>query len=114
MGVASKYNKVNRFTFQVTGEMPFTSLKELEGNYPGKEHKINSMYISHSGKYGDAPVYITDENFVNIPSHLLESTKQMLNDEEFVEAVNSGKVGFTIYTYQSNGKECYSVNFVDL
>jgi len=39
----------------------------------------------------------------------------MMRDEEFVNAVNSGTIGFTIYTYETKNRAelCYSVNWVD-
>ena len=40
-----------------------------------------------------------------------------MNDDEAVTAINTGKLGFTIYTYNSKnvkGKTLYSIEFVDM
>ena len=31
-----------------------------------------------------------------------------------VETIKNGKVGYTIYEYESRDKKCYSISFVDL
>lgn len=78
-------------------------------------HTINGLYV-HKSPLGDSPVIIDEgkKELVNIPSHLAETFREILADDEAVDAIKSGKVGYTIYEYESHNKKCYSVNFVDL
>ena len=45
---------------------------------------------------------------------MTETAREILADSEAVEAIKNGKVGYTIYEYESHGKKCYSISFVDL
>lgn len=117
MGVAEKYNKGNVFTFKETDGFVYKSLEDLYNSH-GEEtiFSLRAVFINTKSKYGDSPVAVTSDCFVNLPTHLLETVKEMLVDDEFINAVNDGKVGFTVYEYQSNHRQkpCYSVRFIDL
>lgn len=77
--------------------------------------KIDGIFV-HRSKLGESPVFIVSatKQLVNIPQHLTDTCKEILSDDDAVEAIQVGKVGFVIYEYQSHGKNCYSVRFVDL
>ena len=117
MGIANKYNKVaNLFDVNIEG-MPYFKLKDLfEDNGADAKYIIRSMFISSKGNYDPAPIFVLDNLCVNIPAHLTETVKDMLKDEEAVEAIKGGKLGFIIYSYfdDTHKKTCYSVNFVDM
>lgn len=114
---ATKFNKT---TFGIdTTDFQYTKLaniytSESEG---GKDviHKINGIYV-HKSHLGDSPVIIDEENkrLVNLPSHTAETVREILADDESVQTIKEGKVGYTIYEYESHGKKCYSISFVDL
>lgn len=116
MSIANKYNKGNSFTFKAPKDFEYHSLHDLFNNH-GKDmvHGVHALYINKKSKFGESPVVASDNCFVNLPSHLTETVKDMMKDTETVEAINNGKLGFTIYTFESkNRKElCYSVNWVD-
>lgn len=117
MSIANKYNKTKVFTFTIPSEYQYRTLSELfEKNGKNKVYPVKALYINKKSKFGDAPIVATDECLVNLPSHLLDTVKEMMNDEELVDAVNENKFGFTIYTYENkNTKEiCCSVNWVDM
>lgn len=117
MGVANKYNKGARFDFQIPKEFHFQSLANLfENDGKGIVYNVRGLYINHKSKYGDAPVIVTDFCLVNVPKHLLDTCKAMLLDDDFISAVNAGKVGVTIYTYNVKNSDDlrYSVSWVDL
>lgn len=117
MSIANKYNKTKVFTFTIPTEYQYKTLSELfEQNGKNKVYPVKALYINKKSKFGDAPIVATDECLVNLPSHLLDTVKEMMNDEELVDAVNENKFGFTIYTYENkNTKEiCCSVNWVDM
>ena len=106
---ASKFNKT---TFGIdTTDFQYTKLADIfnSENEGGKDviHKINGLYV-HKSQLGDSPVIIDEENkrLVNLPSHTA--------DDEAVQTIKDGKVGYTIYEYDSHGKKCYSISFVDL
>ena len=114
---ASKFNKI---TFGIdTTDFQYTKLADIfnSENEGGKDvvHKINGLYV-HKSQLGASPVIIDEENkrLVNLPSHTAETVREILADDEAVQTIKDGKVGYTIYEYESRGKKCYSISFVDL
>ena len=114
---ASKFNKT---TFGIdTTDFQYTKLADIfnSENEGGKDviHNINGLYV-HKSQLGDSPVIIDEENkrLVNLPSHTAETVREILADDEAVETIKAGKVWYTIYEYESHGKKCYSISFVDL
>ncbi|UWI18762.1 MAG: hypothetical protein [Bacteriophage sp.] len=114
---ASKFNKT---TFDIdTTDFQYTKLADIfnSENEGGKDvvHKINGLYV-HKSQLDDSPVIIDEENkrLVNLPSHTAKTVREILADAEAVETIKDGKVGYTIYEYESHGKKCYSISFVDL
>lgn len=114
---ASKFNKT---TFGIdTTDFQYTKLADIfnSENEGGKDvvHMINWLYV-HKSQLGDSPVIIDEENkrLVNLPSHITETAREILADDEAVETIKAGKVGYTIYEYESHGRKCYSISFVDL
>lgn len=117
MGIANKYNKTKMFNFSIPQEYQYHTLSELfEQNGKDKVYPVKALYINKKSRFGDAPIVATDECLVNLPSHLLDTVKEMMNDEELVDAVNESKFGFTIYQYanKNTGELCFSVNWVDM
>lgn len=116
---ASKFNKV-RFGID-TSNFEYIKLSDIFNSEKdgGNDvvHPINGIFV-HSSKngLGDSPVIIDADakKLVNLPSHMTETAREILADDEAVEAINNGKVGYTIYEYESHGKKCYSISFVDL
>lgn len=113
--MASFANKHNKMRFDVViDEFEYCKLSEL---FEGEDvvHNVRGMYL-HKGKMGVAPVFIVPDKkkLVNIPAHLTDTVKEILSDPESIEQINAGVVGFRIYKYESHGKECYGVNFVDM
>ena len=112
---ASKYNRGLGFTRKAVENAIYTNLKELFGKYGEKKmYVIQALYINTKGKYGDSPIALVNGNLVNLPSHLTETVKEMLKDEELIQAINDDEFGFTIYHYEKDGKQGYSVNWVDI
>ena len=109
--IASKYNKGARFDYKMPEGAGYKNLSDFPED---KEIPIKGLYINHKSQYGDAPVAMIDGSFVNLPKHLTDTVKDMLHDDEFIAAVNAGKVGFKVYSYENNSKTCYSVNWIDL
>lgn len=118
MSFADKYNHTApAFTHQLPDNAPFKSLKELYNGENGENtYVVYGMYINKKGKFGDAPVAISDDFSINLPSHLCDTVTEMLQDKELVEAINAGKFGLEVYEYTPKDykKTCYSVKWVDL
>lgn len=113
MSIVSKYNKGRLFfDYQIPKEVEYLSMADLF-NENGKEcvYPLRRVLINTKGLYGDSPILATDMGLINAPKHLLEPCQEMMKDNEFVNAVNDGKIGFTIYTYTVNNRVCYSVNW---
>lgn len=109
---ASKYNK-NPFDID-TKNFSYVKLSDI---FHGEEeiHRIDGIFVRRS-PLGDSPVIADREKglLVNIPAHLGGTFRQILSDADAVSQIKAGKVGYTIYTYESHGKTCYSISFVDL
>ena len=114
---ASKFNKT-AFGIDTT-DFQYTKLADIfnSENEGGKDviHNINGLYV-HKSQLGDSPVIIDEKNkrLVNLPGHTAETVREILADDEAVQTIKDGKVGYTIYEYESHGKKCYSISFVDL
>ena len=114
--MASFACKFNKTSFGIdTTDFKFVKLADLYKEDPKKVHVINGMYV-HKSQLGDSPVAICSDakQLVNMPSHLTETVREVLADGDAIQAIKDGKVGFTIYDYESHGKKCYSMTFVDL
>lgn len=112
--ILNQHNKGNRFNFQTPDDFEYINLNQLDNLYPGKKHQVNALYINTKSRYGHAPVVVTDTHIVNLPSHLLDTVKSLLNVSEFIDGVNNQEVGFTIYQYEGTNGSGYSVNWVRL
>lgn len=114
---AGKFNKSN-FGIDTNG-FNYVKLADIyadkkEGG-DKKVHAVNGLFV-RKNELGDSPVIIDGEmkRFVNLPSHMGDNIREILADPEAVEAIKSGKVGYTIYEYSSHNKQCYSITWVDL
>ena len=118
MSLADKYNHTTpTFTHQLPDSAPFKSLKDLYNGEKGENtYVVYGLYINKKGKFGDAPVAISEDFSINLPSHLCYVITEMLKDNEVVEAMNAGKFGLKVYEYipKEYTKNCYSVKWVDL
>ncbi len=92
-------------------DFPFKKLREIGD---GNSFTILGLYINKKGKYDAHPVAISSDVKVDLPSHLTEKIEKILASDEMCEAIEAGKCGAEVYKYESNGKECFSINFKDL
>lgn len=109
MSKLTQYNKTENMDVNTT--LPFTKLRDLDKS---KIYPIRSMWINKGSKYGDEGIITTDDNNVNLPTHLTPTIKSILTDPEAVAEIKEGRAGFTIRSYEAYGKECYTINFVDM
>ena len=118
MGIASSFNKAgNKFTFQSDSTFEFFSLADLYNEDPEAVHVVRALWVNKDSKYGPSPVATLEDRYINLPGHALESVNAIIDSEEAVAAVNDGKFGFKVRTYEDTkyGRgTCYSVEWVDL
>lgn len=115
MSFANRFNKGVNFNID-TKDFKYVKLADLyKENGSDVITTINGMFVV-KGKIATAPVFIDKQGkrLINIPAHITSTVLAALADPEAVQAIKDGKVGFTIRTYESHGKVCYTVNFVDL
>lgn len=113
----NKFNKkVVEFTFKPSEDFEYYNLEDVYNNFKDKPIKVLGLYINKSKIYDESPLVVSDFGYINLPVHLVDSVKEIRDNEEVVKMINDGKVGFTIYTYESqkSTKLCYSINWVDL
>lgn len=103
------------FTFEIPTHFEYTDLRQLaEKNSLETVYQVNAMFINTKGKFGDAPVLVTNNEIVNAPQHLTNVIKDVLADGESISLVNNGCVGFKIYTYENHYGLNYGLEWVDL
>lgn len=109
----NKYNKAEgaAFSHKLPEGAPYKKLSELG---VGAKFRLRGLFISTKGKYGPAPIAISDDMAVYLPSHLIDTVNAMREDPECVNAINAGAVGCKVYSYESQGKVCYSVDWEDI
>lgn len=115
--VNDKYNKkVNKYSFKCDNPV-YTKLSDLYAKN-GEKHvyTLRALYLAEKGDFPH-PVAVADVNtYADLPPHMLDTVKEMRADSVLTDLINAGKVGFTIYTYQSNKHKgiCYAVDFCDI
>lgn len=116
MSFANKYNRGTKFDIDTAG-FQYVSLKNLQDPEDlGKVFRIRGFYINRKSRFGDSPVAILDDCFVNLPAHLTADVADMLQDPDTVQDIKDGKCGFTIEEYDDKNynRHCYSVRWCDL
>lgn len=93
----------------------YVDTKDVADQVQSTVFQVRGIYINTKGLYDDAPVLALDSAYVNLPAHLTPICKEILSDPQAVAAINAGRVGFTIYTYEkpTYKKTCYSIKWVD-
>lgn len=123
MSFASKHNKGGIQWGIDSKDFPYISCKDLaEMGHIDIANAIvlRGLFISrnkdakHLKEYGPSVVAIIDGKLVNLPNHMLEEVEGILADPEDVEAIKAGHVGFYIRAYESHGKDCYGVQWIDV
>lgn len=107
----------SNYAFNINFEKDFVTLKELRDSYEdGHIHPIHGIGINGKSKYGAHPFLEVKDYLVDLPKHMLDTCKQILNDHEMVQEIKDGTIGFIIRTYTDNkfGKECCTIEFVDI
>lgn len=114
-GLMQKFNHNNIFDID-TSKFKWVNLKTLFNTDPKKVYKVLGFFTNSKGKFGTEPVAIIDGFMVNLPRHLLDTIQEMLDDNQVIDYIKAGHVGFNIYEYHSNtyDKDAYSVTWLDI
>lgn len=111
---ANSFNKVT-FNIDVT-DFEYCKLAALyNAEAPNTVYKLDGIWVNKS-PLGESPVFIVSElgKLVNMPMHLTATVREILNNSDAVNAIRNGKVGFTVYEYESHARKCYNVRFADI
>lgn len=113
-GLMSRFNHTNIFDVD-TKNFKWVNLETLYNTDPDKTYTLLGLFTKGS-KFGKEPDAIIQGYKVNLPRHLLDTVEDMLDDNQVIEAIKAGKVGFKVYSYHSNtyNKDAYSVTWLDL
>ena len=118
MSFAARHSKGSVFQCDTEG-FEYKKLSELfAADGPETVYPIQGLYINHKSDFGDEPVAICGEYFVNFPRHMLDEILEIFKTDEDIADIKAGNVGFTIYQYEKEigktTKTCHGVNWVDI
>ena len=116
MSFAKRYAKtIAQFDFKPEEDLPYISPKDLyEEDGEGVIYTIKGVYLNRKSRFGESAVIMTEDFILNAPSHCTEDVQRMREDALAIEAINSGKAGFKIYTYENRYGVQYSVEWKDV
>lgn len=115
MSILDKYNKGNPFEFEAPEDFKFVKPKEIfEDKNEDNKRLLKSLFINTKSKFGDSPVAVTTTELVNLPNHMANDVKEMMQDDEVIELVNKDKVMIEVYTYENSYGTCYGVKFEEI
>lgn len=109
-------NKKNKFTFEPKDNMEYIDLKSMYEKCGTEYISVLRGVFTKDSKFGKQSVAITDDFYINLPAHVNEIVDEILQDDEIIDEINKGQVGFKIYQYYSKkyDKKCYSIEFVEI
>lgn len=116
MSFTSRHNKGSIFNCNTEG-FEYLNPGDLFKKDPTTIYTLQGLYINKKSKYGNAPVAICDSFFVNFPSHMLDECIEILTSEEDINDIKAGKVGFSIYEYETEDfpdKTFYGIRWEDV
>ena len=118
MSFAARHSKGSVFQCDTEGFKYFKLSELFASDGANTVYPIQGLYINHKSEYGDAPVAICEEYFVNLPAHMLDECLDILKSEDDINDIKAGLVGFTIEEYEKEivkkKKTCYGIRWCDL
>ena len=115
MSFANKHNaKPNPFPYVTPETHLYVKPSVLAAqNGLDKVYKLNAIYVNKKGKFGDEPVFATDNELVNAPQHMMDAVNDILNDSESINLVIDGQVYFKLYEYENSKGKQVGITWVD-
>ena len=119
MGLMDRFNKGGvRFDIDING-FTFMDLESLYKKF-GKDtiYRVDGVYINKKSSFGDHPVAILgkEEILADLPQYVTDDVKVMLQEDVYINAIKTGKIGFTIQEYEQKKfkKTCYGIHWEDI
>ena len=108
-----KYNKLRLFDHELPEKAEYFKIEELVKKGI-EEVTVRGFYINFKSYYGPSVVLVTDDYYINLPQHFVETVKGIEQDPQAVALINQGKVKAEFYSYETKKYgTCYSLNLVD-
>ena len=115
MDFAMRFNG-KRFAIDTTG-FQTRKLEDMYKENISNKYKVYNFnhFFFYNSNYGVTVGLVDSEErvIIYLPKHLLSVFQKIDSEPEAVEMVEAGLVGFQIYTYTRDGKEFYSIRFVN-
>lgn len=111
--IIGKYKKIS-FEYDRDIKRTYTNLGELYEQDKNAKHLVEAIFINKQSKFGDSPIIVSNDKYINLPQHLTNICIDMLNDTELVKVINAKKLCFTIYKYSGRNGEGYSVEWGEM
>ena len=93
----------------------FTPKELYEQDGAGKQYIVTGIY-EFTSSYGRGAFIKSDGFNISLPSHLVDTAKDIRNDSESVEQINNLQVYVEVYPYtlpdKYPDKTFYSINFI--
>ena len=114
MSILNKYNSTSdKFNFSTEG-LEFTTSHELISSYTiDAIYNVYMMFINEKSEFGSQPVLCTEKFLYSAPHHMIDTIRDMLLDDEVIDACNNGTLAFTLREYVSTKTtdKCYSIKW---
>lgn len=116
MSFASRHNKGGIDWEVDTTGFEYMTREKLYKAGKNNIYTLKGLYINKKGRFGDHPVAITENCFIDLPDYMTDECKGILKSEEDIADIKAGKVGFTIqeFTDKTFGRTCYGISWEDL
>lgn len=121
VSLANRYNRVQNHSFNIdTKGFEFKKLSELAtADGYGVVYRLDGFFVTKDrfAPSGKSMVFIVSSKniLVNTPSYIYDTMELAPNDDEFIEAVKAGKIGFRLYPFESKGgRKCVGLMLVDI
>ncbi|MBO7732969.1 MAG: hypothetical protein J6S67_10460 [Methanobrevibacter sp.] len=77
------------------------------------------VFVPKKGKSKgkEKPAMASEGHLIFLPDHILSDVKKILDNDEFITAINEGKCGFQTSEYEDTKYDngiCYSGSFIDI
>lgn len=116
MSFATRHNKGGIDWGINTDGFEYMTRDKLYKEAPDNIYTLRGIYINKKGRFGDHPVAITDNCFIDFPDYMTDECIDIMKSEEDVADIKAGKVGFKIqeFTDKNFGKLCYGIGWEDI
>ena len=83
----TRFNNENvRFDFEPSKDFEYKTLEELfKTNGKDKVYLVKGVFINTKSRFGDSAVAVCEEYYVNLPSHLVSTVREIREDNKLVD-----------------------------